>query len=422
MKTESPKISCITAASLLVLLWSFGAAKSQVPRNNDPPKAEGAIRIGLVTPRVSLIGGGGTGSQETTFLRQTLNGYLTGPRIGTVDLKAKLDSLAVEEGKERQCDYVLYSVLTRKRQTTSGSAGAYNSSTRAGDEVTFEYKLFGMDQSQPLAANVARARVESDGEDVLTPLIEAAAQVIVTTARSKLASVAAVPSQNADAVAPKATPVPTPAPRAPTGYGTLTGSHPRPPTGAVISDPPKAADAVRIGMLTPKMIVVGGSSMSTNEAASLRQTVSSYLAGSIIETIDLKARLDSLALTEGKKRECDYVLYTTLTRKRSSHSSSGGGIGGVVGGLGNTSITKKLPGGKTASDVSSGASSVNGTLAALTKANDEITFEYKLVAIDGARPIAAKLTKAKVKADGDDVLMKMIEAAAQTIVDATKKN
>jgi len=58
----------------------------------------------------------------------------------------------------------------------------------------------------------------------------------------------------------------------------------------------------------------------------------------------------------------------------------------------------------------------------LTKANDEMTFEYKLMVSDGTRAVAEKTTTAKVKKDGEDVLTPMIESAAQAIFDATQKN
>lgn len=440
-------------ALTLIGLLAAGTVAAQSPRMTtagDPLKAEGTIRVGLVTPRVTLIGGGGMVAQETNLLRQNLISYLTGPRIGAIDLKAKLDSLALEESKERQCDYVLYTSLVRKRQTTAGGAGgSYATGTRAGDEFTFEYKIVAGDGSQAPVGTVLKARVNSDGEDVLTRMIESAAQAVVNLAKARpapaptpAATPAATPaipsassptpgpltiepSHSTEPVQPAArpTPMPTPTPSVGTGYGSLTASPPRPSsTGSTtrVNDPPKAEGAIRIGLATPRTSTIGGGVTGGNEAASLRQLVSSFLQGSIIETVDLRARLDSLALTEGQKRECDYILYTSIVRKRTVHSSSGSNpLGSILGGMPGGS---KIPGGKAVKDVTSGAASVSGAIAAMSKANDEITFEYKLVTIEGARPVLAKLSKAKVKNDGEDVLTPMIESAAQSIVDLTTKN
>jgi hypothetical protein len=351
--------------------------------------------------------------------------YLTGPRLGTIELKARLDSLAFDEGKERNCDYVLYTTMTRKRKAT-GSGGGFGSGTKAGDEFTFEYKIVSTNEAQSPVGNVSRGSVKTDGEDVLTPMIESAAQVIVNLAKTARPAQAIntnpAPTPNPEpAVSPTnpATP-PSANPPAPIGYGSLTATPPRtrPTTTSAVNDPPKAEGAIRIGIVTPRVSSAGSSANS--DANALRQAVVSFLQGSVIETIDLKARLDSLTLTEGAKRQCDYVLYTTLLRKRNSTNSGGGGFDSIFGSMG-SGMGSKLPGTKKVKDVSSDAAKVSHTIGTMTKANDELTFEYKLVLVDGAKTVATKSSKAKVKADGDDVLTPMIEAAAQTIVNVTAK-
>lgn len=419
----------LAGVSLLLILLGSIVVRSQAPKistgtySNDPPKAGDAIRVGLVTPRVTLIGGGGMVPQETNSLRQSLSSYLTGPRIGTVDLKAKLDSLALEEGRERQCDYVLYTSMVRKRQpNVSGAGGGYGRGAKAGDEYTFEYKIVSITGPQSTSENVIRAKVNADGEDVVTGMIETVAQIVVTLGRAAKPVTATVtqPSSNPEtAKAPEQTEPPPVAKPSPTGYGSLTAS---PPTGAsrLVNDPPKTEGTVRIGMVIPRVTSTGSGMMGNRESESLRQTLSSYLAGSTIQTIDLKARLDSLALTEGQKRECDYVLYLSLVRHRSSTKTGGGAMSTIVGSMG-SGVGAKIPGGKVVQDVGSGAVSVSGTLAGLTKTNDEVTFAYKLLAVDGARSVLTKSAKAKVKSEGEDVLTALIEAAAQAIVDVTAK-
>jgi hypothetical protein len=161
--------------------------------------------------------------------------------------------------------------------------------------------------------------------------------------------------------------------------------------------------------------------MSGNtDAASLRETLASYLVGSNIETIELKARLEQLTLTEAQKRECDLVLYTTLQRKRTS-SNKGGGLDSIMGTVSGGGVGSKIPGAKTTQQIGSEAAKVSGAIASVARANDEITFEFRLMSSDGVRQLAGSNTKAKVKKDGEDVLTPMIESAAQAIVDATVK-
>ncbi len=394
----------------------------------DPPKAGGAYRIGLVTPRVSLLGGGGTVQQETIQLNKNISSFLTGPKIGTVDLRAKLDSLAQEEGKERNCDYVLYVSLIRKRPTAAkGSSPSFGGGgTKTGDEFTFEYKVMPTDGSAGPTGKTHKATVSADGEDVLTPMIEAMAQVVVALVKSRpptaTASASPSPEVNTEPAVtsqPSSIPARTPAPRPQTGYGSLT-ERPKSATPARGADPPKAEGTIRIGIATPRVTYIGGGMSGNTDAASLRETLASYLVGSNIETIELKARLDQLTLTEAQKRECDLVLYTTLQRKRTS-SNKGGGLDSIMGTVGGGGVGSKIPGAKTTQQIGSEAAKVSGAIAAVARANDEITFEFRLVTTDGVRQLAGSNTKAKVKKDGEDVLTPMIESAAQAIVDATVK-
>ena len=414
----------LTLATSFLILFAENPVAQTIPVKPDPPKAGGAYRIGLVTPRVSLLGGGGTVQQETVQLNKNISSFLTGPRIGTVDLRAKLDSLAEEEGKERGCDYVLYVSLIRKRPTAAkGSSASFGGGgTKTGDEFTFEYKVVPTDGSAGPTGKTHKATVSADGEDVLTPMIEAMAQVVVALVKARppttTASASPSPEVNTEPVAtsqPSSTPARTPAPRPSTGYGSLT-ERPKGATPARGVDPPKAEGTIRIGIATPRVTYIGGGMSGNTDAASLRETLASYLVGSNIETIELKARLEQLTLSEAQKRECDLVLYTTLQRKRAS-SNKGGGLDSIMGG----GVGSMIPGAKTTQKIGSEAAKVSGAIAAVARANDEITFEFRLVTSDGARQLAGSNTKAKVKKDGEDVLTPMIESAAQAIVDATVK-
>lgn len=414
----------LTCATLLALMAATAIAQPAAGRS-DPPKREGAHRVGLVTPRVTLLGGGGSVPQETNSLRQNISSFLTGPRIGTIDIRAKLDSLALEECKERACDYVLYVSLTRKRQPAPrGTGNSYGGGTKAGDEFTFEYKVVPTNEKQAAVEKTLKATVAADGQDVVTPMIETVAQVVVELARdakpvaSPVSVAAPEPKVNPQPPVQSKmdTPAESPNPRPPTGYGSLSAT-PKSSTSSRTNDPPKAEGVIRIGIVTPRVTSAGGGRSGNSEASSLRETFSSFLAGSNIETIDLKARLEGLALTEAHRRECDFVLYTTLIRKRSSPSSGGGPLNSIMGG----GVGSKVPGSRTAQDIASEAGRVSGVLAGFARANDEITFEYKLVTSVGGRPVAAKATKQKVKKDNEDVLTPMIESAAQAIVDVTIK-
>jgi len=337
----------------------------------------------------------------------------------------------LEEAKERGCDYVLYVALTRKRPAAArGSGGSFGGGTKTGDEFTFDFKVVAVGGTQGTVERTLKGTAASDGQDVVTAMIETAAQVVVELARQARPAVAEA-KVNSDPVVQPKTPAPAPASAEPapepipTGYGSLSATPKSSSTSSRNNDPAKGEGVIRIGIVTPRVTSAGSGIGGNSEANSLRTTFTSFLAGSNIETIDLKARLEGLAITEAQRRQCDFVLYTTLVRKRAGSSSGGGGpinsIMGNVGGGGGGGVGTKIPGSKTVKDVTSEAARVSSTLASFARANDEVTFEYKLVTSAGAKPIAGKSTKAKVKNDGEDVLTPMIESAAQTIVDATIK-
>ena len=421
--------SIVLVASCLILTASVASSQSI---RADMPKTDGSVRVGLLAPRVSLLGGGGSVTQETNALQKSISSYIEGPRIGTVIIKAKLDSLALEEAKERQCDYVLFISLTRKRKAAQGSRSSYGggSGSKAGDEILFEYKVVPIDGSQSTAANTLRATVKTDGEDVVTSMVESTAQIVVGLAKSRPVTAAATPAAspktpssesktNNETVAPVSQASNPPAPK---GYGSLSAGTSRSTSNRrAVGDPPKAPGTIRIGLAYPK-VTGSGANTGAGDAAALRETISSYLAGSNVETIELKARLEGITVTEAQKRECDFVLYLSLDRKRKSSSGGGGGLSAILGTIGGGTIGKKLPGTKEASKVGTDVAKMGVGISALTKANDEMTFGYKLMVSDGTRAVAEKTTTAKAKKDGDDVLTPMIESAAQAIFDATQKN
>ncbi len=128
----------------------------------------------------------------------------------------RLPSQALEEARQSQCDYVLYTSLTQKKGgggggmfgralgnmagsaaghipvNTRGEAAARSvavtgihtsaniaGSIKARDELSLEYKLEAADGARPGVANTAKGKAKLDGEDVLTPLIQKAAEAVV---------------------------------------------------------------------------------------------------------------------------------------------------------------------------------------------------------------------------------------------------
>ena len=183
------------------------------------PKKAGTVRIGIVTPKAQMTSG--DAAQAAEAVRNTFASFLNGPTIEVVSLTARLPSQALEEARQSQCDYVLYTSLTQKKGggggmfgrafgniagaavghipvNNGGEAAARSvavsgihttanvaSSIKAKDELSLEYKLESTDGAKPGVANKEKRKAQSDGEDVLTPLIETAAEAIVSAATKK---------------------------------------------------------------------------------------------------------------------------------------------------------------------------------------------------------------------------------------------
>jgi len=155
----------------------------------------------------------------STAVRDLFASYLKGPTIRTISLESRLPSQAVVEARGQKCGYVLLVTLERKRGGGSstgrilgqaagvavsrapvyGAAGAaassatwaggeaiyrYASEVRAKDELMLSYRLGPPDAVERAKPVEFKAKAKSDGEDLLTPLVEKAANGIVATTMS----------------------------------------------------------------------------------------------------------------------------------------------------------------------------------------------------------------------------------------------
>lgn len=202
------------------------APANSTPAAVQPPRAAtsasvskkaGVTRLCLAPSRTQMSTG--DAAQAAEAVRNTFKSLLTGPTIETTSLTARLPSQVFEEAKQGGCDYVLQTSLTHKKGgggllgralgdaassavwhiPGSGSAagavarsaavsGVYTAASMAGsikakDELTLGYKLDAVDGTKPPMVGTEKAKAKSDGDDVLTPLIEKAAQAIAVMLR-----------------------------------------------------------------------------------------------------------------------------------------------------------------------------------------------------------------------------------------------
>ena len=158
----------------------------------------------------------GSSADGSNAVRESFASYLNGPTLAVAPLNAKLASQAREEAKQASCRYVVYSSMKLERGKSGGFlgkmiGGAVESSAwelrgaatstagrvvanaaataaveaarglatnvKTKDELTLDWRLENGDGGV-VAKNNAKAKASSDGQDLLTPMVERAAETI----------------------------------------------------------------------------------------------------------------------------------------------------------------------------------------------------------------------------------------------------
>ena len=183
----------------------------------------------------------------------------------------------------------------------------------------------------------------------------------------------------------------------------------------------KKDGVIRIGLAGVKTAAVGEGIAAADLASATQNSLLSYLKVPNVEVVVIEAKLPSAIDAEAKEKNCDYLIYATVSHKK----GGGGGFGGMfgqtlgmavsrvgMGGLGNTAAN-------IAGQVATQAIVTATSMSANVKSKDEITLDLKLQK-DGTA-VVAKQFKAKAKSNGDDIISQIVEQAAQEIVTAIGK-
>ena len=202
------------------------------------PKAPGKIRIGIA-PAQAQMGQGSTSQEDYGApVRNAIVLMMSGPAIEIAALESRVPIQIQAEAQQKECDYILLANVSVKRNASTGfgkfmKAGSmaanftpmgmmahsmgsmgsmvaaqaastamqtaamssqqqamsqlagFNGQIKSKDEVTVEYQLLPTGQTQPKLDNTLKGKSKSDGEDVLTPLIQQAATTVLTEVSKK---------------------------------------------------------------------------------------------------------------------------------------------------------------------------------------------------------------------------------------------
>ena len=203
----------VAVAVLSIALPAAGMAQENAP----------GTRICLAPTTVTASVG--SASNVSDAVRGSLTSFLTGPSIGVSALSARLESQVREEAVNSGCRYILFTEAKHQRKqgssflsraaggavqqgawrasgeiggtgvariATDAAAGAASASvselagfTLAKDEMSLAYRLETADR-KVLVDKSGKRKASSDGEDLLTPLAQQAAEAVA-------AAVAAAP-------------------------------------------------------------------------------------------------------------------------------------------------------------------------------------------------------------------------------------
>lgn len=178
------------------------------------------VRIGLVMPKADL-GPGYQGDSVAGPLRAMLTQYLGGPVTELVNIDSLVQQQVDAEARQKQCDYVLYAAVSQKKSGGSGmglfkgataigsmmpgvgaaraaggalsaagsvasaasavqEAASVSKGVKAKSELSFEYKLVTPANSIVVLTDTLKTKADTDGQDVMTPLVQQVAQAVIT--------------------------------------------------------------------------------------------------------------------------------------------------------------------------------------------------------------------------------------------------
>ena len=199
------------------------------------PKAAGKIRIGIAPPDAQVGQGNNAGADNSTPIRNAVVALMSGPAVEIAALDAHIPMQLQAEAQQKQCDYIMYSAVSVKHSAGSsfgkfmkvagpvanmtpmgmmahGLGGAmamqtagmaaqaaaqaaqqqamsqlagFNHEIKSKDDVTVQYQLVQTGQTTPVVQNALQGKAKTDGEDVLTPLLQQAATNVLTEVSKK---------------------------------------------------------------------------------------------------------------------------------------------------------------------------------------------------------------------------------------------
>jgi len=173
-------------------------------------KKEGTVRVGVIVKTTS-VGEGIAAADLSAAVQNSLGQYLKGTKVEIVSIEAKLAQAQAGEAKEKECDFVLQATAAHKKGGGGGfggfgrmlgsvapmlgaggvvghiagsaivTAASMSGNMKSKDELSLDLKLQSASDNSVALAKLLKVKAKSDGEDIISSIIEQAAQAILET-------------------------------------------------------------------------------------------------------------------------------------------------------------------------------------------------------------------------------------------------
>ncbi|MBA3639203.1 MAG: hypothetical protein M3541_19355 [Acidobacteriota bacterium] len=215
MRTGRIQAMTVLLFAVASLLTTPVVATNHAQDPAPPTTTPAAACVGVMAATVTGVGGNAAESGEA--LRDLLVSFLSGPSMQPVALESRVRIQAIEEAKQKGCAYVVTTTATMKRGGSGGfgrvlgqaagnaawyipggsgaaaagravsygtarALGDMAATTRSKDEMRLEWTVTSLAAgARPGSPRSEKLKASADGEDLLSPLVQRAAESIVET-------------------------------------------------------------------------------------------------------------------------------------------------------------------------------------------------------------------------------------------------
>ncbi|HLM62517.1 MAG TPA: hypothetical protein VK308_17075, partial [Pyrinomonadaceae bacterium] len=180
------------------------------------------IRLGVLPVKTASVGEGMDAQQFGAAIQTSLGEYLKSPDVELVVMEAKLPSAIEAETREKNIDYLISATVSHKKggggfgmfgkiapvlgqvapmagmggsvagqiagsvaTTAIMTAASMSQNVKAKDSIELNVSMQKTGDNSSVFAKQYKAKAKSNGEDIITPMIEQSAQAIIDAATGK---------------------------------------------------------------------------------------------------------------------------------------------------------------------------------------------------------------------------------------------